>query len=615
MLKNSKIIFILLTLFVIQIGLIFFYSQNNDNNKSIIFFQEVKKEKDPELFSQYSYFMNSDFFDEAYQNVDKQIKYPESKVYGGIIPHHLIVKDKIAAFFEGIKKEKYKTIILIGPNHFDAGKGNILASNAKWITPYGEIRPDSSLIKKLDLGVEENPFIKEHSISGLISFIKRSLPESEIVPIIIKVNTSNQEIEDLAKKISDNVDKNDVLVVSSVDFSHYQNKNTADYHDNQSNSIIKTFDFDRIDQMEIDSPPSIYLLLKYLELNKIQKSELLFSTNSGSLMAKEYEPTTSHNIYYFEKGNRSEKSVLNLLFFGDLMLDRNVKTKIKNSDLDYILADFEGEEKRFFAGSDLISANLEGAVSNNGDHYNPVNAYDFAFDPNLVNKLHDYNFDHFTLSNNHFSDQGKKGMEETYTNLDKLKFDYSGCADKVVSDCSSKIITRRNFKIGIAGFSMVYGTFDQEKANEVVKKLKNESDLVIVNLHAGTEYTHFHSDLQQQVARSFVDSGADMVIGHHPHVVQGMEIYRGKPIFYSLGNFIFDQYFSYDTQEGLSVGISQEMGEDKKYKIYLFPFVSSKNKLKLMDEPQSKAFFEKFIKWSDLEEKYEKQVQKGIIGI
>lgn len=599
--KVRKIIVLLLILFVFQAGLIFFLFFNYEN----VYFADFSK--NIETPKHYSYFMNKDFFDEAYSGVEKQAKYSDNRVYGGIIPHHLIVKDKIASFFEGIKKYDYKTIILIAPNHFDAGKSNIISSNANWITPYGDIQADLSLIKKLDLKVEETPFDAEHSISGLVSFIKHSFPDAKIVPIIIKVNTSETEITELAKKISNNVNKNNVLLISSVDFSHYQTTNTANFHDDRSNSIISSFDFSRIYQMEIDSPPSVYLLLKYLELNKLQKSELIFTTDSGTLMNKKYEATTSHNIFYFTRGDKSENQVFNFLFFGDVMLDRNVKKRINNSDLDHILKDFAGGEKRFFIGSDMISLNLEGAVTNNGDHYEPSVAYDFAFDPNLVNKLHDYNFNFLNISNNHVTDQGKRGLEETYKNIDKLGFNYSGCADRQSENCS-KIITINGKKIGTAGFSMVYGTFDMNNANEIIKNLKQNSDIVIINVHWGTEYTHINGDLQKNVAHSFIDNGADMIIGHHPHVVQGIEIYKNKPIFYSLGNFIFDQYFSPDTQEGLSVGVSIDMNNKDNYKIYLFPFISSDNKLQFMSESQTNNFFDKFIKWSDLNEENLKKV-------
>ena len=88
---------------------------------------------------------------------------------------------------------------------------------------------------------------------------------------------------------------------------------------------------------------------------------------------------------------------------------------------------------------------------------------------------------------------------------------------------------------------------------KIISVLASATDMVIVNMHWGREYEHQYNKRQQEIAQALVDRGADMIIGHHPHVVQGMEIYHNKPIFYSLGNFIFDQYFSADTQEELAV--------------------------------------------------------------
>jgi poly-gamma-glutamate capsule biosynthesis protein CapA/YwtB (metallophosphatase superfamily) len=219
------------------------------------------------------------------------------------------------------------------------------------------------------------------------------------------------------------------------------------------------------------------------------------------------------------------------------------------------LEDLAGPDKAFFADYDLVGANLEGAVTDNGEHYPPVNLYDFAFRPDWVEDLRDYGFSYFTLANNHFSDQGQRGMEETRKHLSAMGLAFSGCQDRQVGDCSVTTMERNGKKIGLAGFSMVYGTFDLEEAKKQVTALAEVSDLVIVNVHWGTEYEHQFGRLQTSIGRAFVDAGADIIVGHHPHVVQGLETYRGRPIFYSLGNFIFDQMFSAATQEGLALDL------------------------------------------------------------
>ena len=122
------------------------------------------------------------------------------------------------------------------------------------------------------------------------------------------------------------------------------------------------------------------------------------------------------------------------------------------------------------------------------------------------------------------------------------------------------------------------------------------TDFIIANVHWGVEYTHYFNDHQQDIAHQLIDSGVDMIIGHHPHVVQGMEVYNSKPIFYSLGNFIFDQYFSKETQEGLGVGITiNDSGAD----LYLFPYQSVNKYLELLSGKEKDIFYTNFMEWSE----------------
>jgi poly-gamma-glutamate synthesis protein (capsule biosynthesis protein) len=137
-----------------------------------------------------------------------------------------------------------------------------------------------------------------------------------------------------------------------------------------------------------------------------------------------------------------------------------------------------------------------------------------------------------------------------------------------------------------------------EQMAGIISKLAAGSDLVIVEMHWGTEYEHQFSRRQQEIARKLVDNGADIIIGHHPHVVQGMEIYGNKPIFYSLGNFIFDQYFSPDTQEELGVKITWQKNE---IAIELIPLFSTGSRLQIMETEKKETFLNRFAAWSYLD--------------
>ncbi|MFA5318560.1 MAG: CapA family protein [Patescibacteria group bacterium] len=303
---------------------------------------------------------------------------------------------------------------------------------------------------------------------------------------------------------------------------------------------------------------------------------------------------------------------INFLFFGDIMLGRHVKEVMdKNGGVDYLLTKIAGEEKRFFQGIDIIMANLEGAVTNNGAHYAPEISIDFAFNPEDVKQLKNYGFNFFGISNNHALDQNWRGFAETQENLKNSGFDFVGCPDKTVGECSIKIKEINGIKIGMLAYSMVYGVLDEEKMLAQIKDLKMQSDLVIVNMHWGVEYESQTRSNIKELAHNIIDAGADAIIGHHPHVVQNIEIYNGKPIFYSLGNFIFDQYFSQETQEGLAVGATWQ---DNKMQIDLFPFYSEKSQPALMIDERKQKFLQWLANISDVSEEYKEQIESGKIN-
>ncbi|PWB38258.1 MAG: hypothetical protein C3F02_04605 [Parcubacteria group bacterium] len=306
---------------------------------------------------------------------------------------------------------------------------------------------------------------------------------------------------------------------------------------------------------------------------------------------------------------------VSFLFFGDLMLDRNVKTKIgESNNIDFLFKGLAREENRFFMSPDIISANLEGAVTSSGVHYPPISENDFAFNTSTVNGLKKYNFNFFNIANNHITDQGPRGLTETTTNLTTLGFDFSGCADTQIGDCSYKIVNKNGIKVAMVGLSQVYHLLDINQASELIKKIRAQADIIVVNAHWGNEYEHNFNSKQSAPAHTMIDAGADIIIGHHPHVVQGLEIYKNKPIFYSLGNFIFDQYFSTDTQEELGVGMNYHQA-DKKMILYLFPMRSVSSVPQLMVDREKNEFLNKFVTWSKLEESKKSEILSGILNL
>ncbi len=597
--KPFYLLTILILLALGQAGLFYFLGNTPLKTTSTPASNSSSPKTNNKLPIHYSYSLSKNFFEEAYKSKIKKPAFPE-KIYGGIVPHHLLAKNYLAKYFEGLSGQNYKKVVLIGPNHYKAGKADIIVSQGKWITPYGDLPPDSKLINSLlkdnIVAAEEDPFITEHSISSLVSFIRRDLGNVKFTPIIIKEKTNKQKVVQLAKTIFKNVDPDETPVLSSVDFSHYLSPEAAEFHDEKSNNVVLNFDFKRIDKIEVDSPLSLLATLQYLKEIKAQKGQLVYHDNPG-ITNHDYDlAVTTHNFFVFTKGAPLQDTLISMLLFGDLMLDRHVKQQINRQGTEYLIKNLAGPEKRFFRGLDIISANLEGAVTNNGEHYPPQKENDFAFSSNSIKVFRDYNFNFFNLANNHAFDQGTLGLQETKENLEKLGIFYSGSYLPQTNNDTYRIITIANKKIALVGLNYTFGKIKEREVLSLLKNLKKQTDLIVINIHWGKEYASRQNDFQTNLAHKLIDNGADLIIGHHPHVVQGMEIYNNKPIFYSLGNFIFDQYFSPETQQGLAVGINFS----HKISIYLFPFVSHLSQVKLMRGEEKIKFLKNILRASVL---------------
>jgi len=263
---------------------------------------------------------------------------------------------------------------------------------------------------------------------------------------------------------------------------------------------------------------------------------------------------------------------LRLAFFGDIMLERRLEDVIARNGTDWL---FDGVRELPDGTSlrdlDLVGANLEGAVTAGGAHGPPVYPYDFAFPPERVAAAVAAGISYFTIANNHLWDQGENGVVETRENLRLLGVGFSGDVDTRVTDHSATILERAGRRIGTVGLSGVYGALRETAVQELLREVEQQSDVVIVNVHWGVEYEHIAHPAQRRLARVLVESGADLVLGHHPHVTQGMEVIDGVPVFYSLGNFVFDQAFSEATQQGLAVRVDLR---DDLMRIELLPFQS-----------------------------------------
>ncbi|MBI5728361.1 MAG: CapA family protein, partial [Candidatus Magasanikbacteria bacterium] len=315
---------------------------------------------------------------------------------------------------------------------------------------------------------------------------------------------------------------------------------------------------------------------------------------SGDLAANNI---TSYYSPFFTYGERDQTGVVSLLHFGDIMLDRNVKKIIDRQGENFLLQNLAGTENRFFSGVDIVAANLEGPFA---DTRRPTSkSIAFRFDPKLIPMLRRYRFSLFTNANNHTYDMGRTGFIESQDNLRQAGLDFYG-EQFQVNEKSLLIRAVGGKKLAFIGLNDTHAPqlpVDMKKTLALLKQAEAEADLTIINIHWGQEYKTISNERQRDLAHAFIDAGADVVIGHHPHVVEEMEIYKNRPIFYSLGNFIFDQYFSETTQQGMGVGL---VFYDTATAVTLFPLVSETSSVRQMSGPKRASFMRNFIDTSRL---------------
>jgi poly-gamma-glutamate synthesis protein (capsule biosynthesis protein) len=288
--------------------------------------------------------------------------------------------------------------------------------------------------------------------------------------------------------------------------------------------------------------------------------------------------------------------------FGDVMLGRFVRNLMDANGLDY---PFKKMSAEYLKSNDILLANLEGPIAQKA--VKTTKAIAFRFMPDTAALLKKYYFDVLDLANNHMYDMGTQGYKDTKNALAEQGIAYFGDTKGIDSDSATKVEIRGQ-KIAFFGLEEVTNKIDDAKAVEEISQLTGEGYKVIPVVHWGVEYTHKPNDRQKELAHKFIDAGAIMVIGHHPHVVQAFEDYKGHPIFYSLGNAVFDQYFSADTQEGLSIGA---IINDDSIGIFLFPLKIVNSQMILMNQEQRKSFLERFVTYGDYEDKIKNELLAG----
>jgi hypothetical protein len=221
-----------------------------------------------------------------------------------------------------------------------------------------------------------------------------------------------------------------------------------------------------------------------------------------------------------------------------------------------------GAIRALLSGADIAVANFENPAPNSFRYHTQGTV--FSADPRLIEGLANAGIDVVSIANNHIGDAGRLGVTQTIANLDKYGLEHAGAGKNATAAHAPAILRAGGLRVAILGYDTIAGYYTAGSASagsarltaagvkaDVARARRAGANLVIVYPHWGTEYRASPFPAQQKLARAIIDAGADMVIGNHAHWVGAMEVYKGKPIWYALGNFVFDQTWSEPTMEGL----------------------------------------------------------------
>lgn len=271
-------------------------------------------------------------------------------------------------------------------------------------------------------------------------------------------------------------------------------------------------------------------------------------------------------------------SKLTVTLVGDMMFGRNIEEVIIPN---YGYEGLFSYTLPYLQESDYTTGNFESPIVIK-DGYNQADKFiHLSAKPEAAKAIKKVGFDSVNLANNHLKDYGKQGLIDTLHTFAKNKVETVGAGRDSKEASKISYETVKGIKIATLGISDILPKeFSTKKDRSgilpadpdlffpLVAKAKQNSDLVIVHIHWGVEYDSGYHPRQKDIGHALVDAGADLVVGHHPHVLEPVEVYKNGVIFYSLGNFIFDQGWS-RTRE--SVLVQYKLLQDGQARIELNP--------------------------------------------
>jgi len=486
-----------------------------------------------------------------------------------VVPHHLVASKSIALGVKALTSSTSKIVIVISPDHYARCPTLLCTTKGSYKTFFGDVSIEESAVndlEKSDLVSSSELFKEEHGVYTIVPYIKHYLPESKIIPIAISQKTrgleeSRAEILELLKPL---LSRKDVALVISSDFSHYLPLAETKQKDIKTQDSFCSGNSDEILKLEnpsqSDCPLCLWILAQEAEHLGFWNPVLLAHTNSAELMhdasAKEL---TSHFAFALSSQSvptgscpipsNTDMSEAKILFVGDMNFDRYIRQSINKRGSDYLFSCVDPLLKDV----DFVVANLEGPITSHesiseGTIMGSPDNYRFTFPTTTAQLLFQHNIKVVNIGNNHINDFGSEAISSTRKYLTDAGVSYFG---GLAGNTSVYRVSNKGTDLSFINYNQ-FGGDSPEKTAELIASEHTAGRKVVVYTHWGEEYTT-PTERIRSVAKLFADNGADFIIGSHPHVIQEHEMIGNTPVYYSLGNFIFDQYFDSSVTKGLAV--------------------------------------------------------------
>lgn len=303
------------------------------------------------------------------------------------------------------------------------------------------------------------------------------------------------------------------------------------------------------------------------------------------------EPQADAQPAETEEEEGGENGETTLLFTGDVLFANSFTSSYNSGGIQSVVSE---DMLDIMNQADITMVNEEFPFSSRGTKMEDKQ-YTFRADPSYVKALTELGVDIVSLANNHILDYGKEALSDTFATLDGEGILYAGAGDSLERAKEVQLIEKNGKTFGflaasrvipVVGWNIengapgVLATYDETQLVNAIENARDKCDILVVFVHWGVEHQSTPEAYQRSLAQSYVDAGADLVIGAHTHCLQGIEYIDGKPVFYSLGNFIFGT----DISQTMAVQVT--VGEDNTLSCRLVGASASGGQTRVMSDGQ-----------------------------